>query len=130
MRETIIIISIIAIILIGDISTKTYLNKTADDLIGRLENLKEKTIQAKQTNERQEIKEMINQIDEEWNKKNQIWSTIVMHQELDNIEQPLTRAKLNIEEGELEDGLQEIETVMFFINHVKQREKLSWKNIF
>ena len=53
-----------------------------------------------------------------------------MHQELDNIEQPLTRAKLNIEEGELEDGLQEIETVMFFVNHVKQREKLSWKNIF
>ncbi len=130
MRDWLIITAIIIIIIGGDIMMQTHLNKTADELINNLQDLKQKTILAKETENRENIKKQINEIDEKWEEINKTWAEIVVHQELDNIHQSLTKAKSNIEEGGLEDALQEIETALFFVEHVKQREKISLKNIF
>lgn len=130
MRDWFIITAIFIIIVGGDIMMQTHLNKTADELINNLQDLKQKTILAKETENRENIKKQINEIDEKWEEINKTWAEIVVHQELDNIHQSLTKAKSNIEEGGLEDALQEIETALFFVEHVKQREKISLKNIF
>lgn len=130
MRDIVIIIIILVVIFGGDILIKKYLNSTADMLSSELEDLKQKTLFAKENENRDEIKKLINNIKDEWEKKNKIWSMVVFHQELDNIEQALERAESSIENGNLEDALQEIETANFFVKHVKEREKLSLKNIF
>jgi predicted DNA-binding protein len=130
MRDWFIITAIFIIIVGGDIMMQTHLNKTADELINNLQDLKQKTILAKETENRENIKKQINEIDEKWEEINKTWAEIVVHQELDNIHQSLTKAKSNIEEGGLEDAIQEIETALFFVEHVKQREKISLKNIF
>lgn len=130
MRDIIIMIAIIAIILSGDMLMKNYLNPATDEIIAKLEELKQNTIKAKETEDRSEIKEQIKEVEHIWNDHLEIWSTIVMHQELDNIAQPLARARLNINDGNLEDALQEIETTIFYLNHVKEREKFNLKNIF
>ena len=114
MRDWFIITAIFIIIVGGDIMMQTHLNKTADELINNLQDLKQKTILAKETENRENIKKQINEIDEKW----------------EEIHQSLTKAKSNIEEGGLEDAIQEIETALFFVEHVKQREKISLKNIF
>ncbi len=113
MRDAIIIISIIAIIVIGDICMQAYLNKTTIEIAQDLQNLKQNTILAKKDNERSNIKKEVNEIEKKWTEINKIWSTIVVHQELDNIEQAIIKAKSSIEEGELPDALQEIETTIF-----------------
>ena len=69
-------------------------------------------------------------IEKKWRDTNDIWSIISIHQELDNIEQALIKTKSNINDGDLEDALQEIETAKFFIEHVKDREEFNLKNIF
>ncbi len=130
MKDTIIIVAIILVIVLGDIVTKNYLNKTVDELLTSLETLKEKVIEAKQTNEREEIKKEMEIVEQKWENTSKICSIIVVHQEIDNIEQALTRGKSSINYGILEDALQEIETAIFFSEHVKEREKLSLKNIF
>lgn len=130
MKDTIIIVAIILVIVLGDIVTKNYLNKTVDELLTSLETLKEKVIEAKQTNEREEIKKEMEIVEQKWENTSRICSIIVVHQEIDNIEQALTRGKSSINYGILEDALQEIETAIFFSEHVKEREKLSLKNIF
>ena len=130
MRDWFIITAIFIIIVGGDIMMQTHLNKTADELINNLQDLKQKTILAKETENRENIKKQINEIDEKWEEINKTWAEIVVHQELDNIHQSLTKAKSNIEEGGLEDAIQEIETALFFVEHVKQREKISLKNIY
>ena len=130
MRDWFIITAIFIIIVGGDIMMQTHLNKTADELINNLQDLKQKTILAKETENRENIKKQINEIDEKWEEINKTWAEIVVHQELDNIHQSLTKAKSNIEEFGLEDSLQEIETALFFVEHVKQREKISLKYIF
>lgn len=130
MKDTIIIVAIILVIVLGDIVTKNYLNKTVDELLTSLETLKEKVIEAKQTNEREKIKKEMEIVEQKWENTSKICSIIVVHQEIDNIEQALTRGKSSINYGILEDALQEIETAIFFSEHVKEREKLSLKNIF
>ena len=130
MKDTIIIVAIILVIVLGDIVTKNYLNKTVDELLTSLETLKEKVIEAKQTNEREEIKKEMEIVEQKWENASKICSIIVVHQEIDNIEQALTRGESSINYGILEDALQEIETAIFFSEHVKEREKLSLKNIF
>lgn len=130
MRDTIIIIAIIAIILTGDIFTQRYLDNSAEELGKKLENLKQDTITAKETENRDKIKKEIQEIKEKWDETKEGWSIIAIHQELDNIEQALTKTKANIDNGELEDAIQEIETTIFFVEHVKEREKVSLRNIF
>ena len=130
MRDICIIIAIVIIIIAGDIVMQKYLNKTADEVLGKLNELKQETIIAKETENREAIKKIMKNVETEWNKTHEIWASIVMHQELDNIEQALIRAKSNIEHGKLTDALEEIETTIFFVEHVKEREKLSLKNIF
>lgn len=130
MRDTIIIIFIIIAIFGGGTYTEKYLDETADEMTEKLEDLKTQTITAKETQNREQIKKEIKEIEEKWDETRDAWSVIVVHQEIDNIENALTKSKSNIENGELEDALQEIETAKFFINHVKEREKVSMKNIF
>ena len=112
------------------IYTENYLNTTAEQMSNNIEKLKQEIIIAKETQNREQIKNRIKEIEKKWDKTSDIWGVIVVHQEIDNIENALVKSKANIENGELEDALQEIETAKFFINHVKEREKISWKNVF
>lgn len=130
MKDACIIIAIILIIVAGDIWMQTYLTKTADEIGKKLQELKHNTILAKETDNRDEIKNEVSEIEKKWEEISKTWSTIVVHQEIDNIEQALKKSKSNIEEGDLGNALEEIETTIFFVEHVKEREKLSLKNIF
>ena len=130
MKDTIIILAIILLIVGGDILTRRFLNQKSEELIQSLEDLKEDVIMAKETKQREQIKKQMNEVEEKWNEISNMWSIIVMHQEIDNIEQALTKAKSNINDGELEDAIPEIETAIFFAEHVKAREELNLKNIF
>lgn len=130
MKDFFIICTIIVVIVGGDILVKKHLSKTTNELVSKLEELKEKTIEAKETNDRNETKNTIKKVEEKWKKISKIWSTVIVHQEIDNIEQAIIRAKSYINDGKLEDAIPEIETAIFFAEHINQREQLKLKNIF
>lgn len=130
MKDIIIIIVLIGIILGGDFYVKNHLQKSTGELLNELENLKEKIILAKESEDRQELKETLKETEQKWREISNIWSIVIMHQEIDNIEQTLVRAKSNIYDGKLEDAISEVETAIFFANHINEREQLKLKNIF
>lgn len=130
MKDIIIIIIIIGVILGGDFLVKKHLSDTTSKLINHLEDLKEKAIVAKESNNREEIKKTMKKVEEHWGEISNIWSTVIMHQEIDNIQQALVRAKADINEGNLEDSIPEIQTAIFFAEHIEEREQLKLKNIF
>jgi len=125
MRDFAIIIILIVTIFGGGIFTKRYLDDTANQMSSKLEGLKQNIIIAKNTEDRSYIAKEIYKVEEEWKEISDIWSIIVIHQEIDNIEGALIKLKACIENGELEDALQEVETANFFVNHVKEREKVN-----
>lgn len=130
MRDAIIIISIILIIIVGDSMMQNYLSKTTEELLADLNELKDKAIKVKGNNERDEIITLANNVDEKWQEISNTWSIIIVHQEIDNLEQAFTRAKSSIENGDLDEAIPEIEEAIFFTNHVRDRERLTLKNIF
>ena len=130
MKDTLIIIIILLLIILGNHFTNKYLKDTTDELVKNLTQLREHVIEAKETDERDNIKDEMEKMEESWEKTSEIWSVIVMHQEIDNIEQALIKTKSIINDGNIEDAIPEIETAIFFVQHVKQREALMLKNIF
>ena len=129
MKDFIIIISIILLILGGDFFVKKHLESTTGSLVQELQNLKEKTILAKETNNRNEIIKDMEKVETKWREISEIWSVIIVHQEIDNIEQAMVRARIDINKGNIEDAIPEIETAIFFAEHINEREKLKLKNI-
>lgn len=130
MKNVIIIILILGTILGANTIVQKQLDESSAQLTAKLENLREKVVEYKDTEDRGEVKEIYKDIEEEWARVHKVWSIIVIHQELDNIEQALVKSKSSINDGSLEDALEEVETAMFFISHVKEREKVTLENIF
>ena len=130
MRDITIIFLILITIFVGDYAINNFLGRTTDKLIKNLASLKEHVIVANETENRDNIKNEMGEMEESWKEISEIWAVIVMHQEIDNIEQALIKTKSIINDGNIEDAIPEIETAIFFVEHVKQREKLMLKNIF
>ena len=125
MKEIIIIISII---FAGSIITQMYLNKTSALLIDKLENIKSDIENEKF--DREKVSKKAEEMYSEWEKINEKWSVIILHDEIDLIETALIKMKAEIKSGEIEDSMAEIDTSIFLLNHIKEKEKTSLKNIF
>lgn len=128
MKEIIIIISILIIIFAGSIITQMYLNKTSALLIDKLENIKSDIENEKFDKEK--VSRKAEEMYSEWEKINEKWSVIILHDEIDLIETALIKMKAEIKSGEIEDSMAEIDTSIFLLNHIKEKEKTSLKNIF
>lgn len=128
MKESIIIISILMIIFGGALYTQNFLNDTSDKLVSKLENLKT-DLESENTNQ-QRLEEQSDEIYEEWEDINEKWSVVVLHDEIDLIETSLIRMKSKIKTGSLEESMEDLDTSIFLLKHIKEKEKTSLKNIF
>ena len=129
-KETLIIITIVFIIIIGNIGIQNYISKTSDELVFQLEDLKDKLENIDKTDNIEELEGLSVKIYENWEEVNKKWSILVVHSELDLIELALIGVKSTIEANELQDTLQEIEKSIFLVEHIKEKENLRLKNIF
>ena len=95
-----------------------------------LEDLKEKINLADDANNLEDIKNEGKSIYDKWKDTEEQWAFIVLHSELDLIETSFVRMKAQIEEGELERSIEEIDACIFLVNHISEKEKFCLKNIF
>ena len=128
MKEMIIIISILIIIFTCSIVTQRYLNRTSDLLVDDLKEIKQ-NIENKDLDEK-ELAKKAEEMYEKWEKTNAKWSIIILHDEIDLIETSLIKMKAFIKTGEIEECMAELDTSIFLLNHIKEKEKTSLKNIF
>lgn len=128
MKEIIITITILMIIFGGALYTQKYLTNTADTLVSKLENLKT-DLESENTN-KQSLEEQSDEIYGEWEDINEKWSVVVLHDEIDLIETSLIRMKSKIKTGSLEESMEDLDTSIFLLKHIKEKEKTSLKNIF
>ena len=127
MKEILIIISILLIINISSICTYRFLDNSSKNLEENLNNLK---IKIESKTNKEEIKKIADSIYSDWKDTNEKWSNIVLHTEIDSIEVSLIRARSKIEIGKLNESIEDIDTAIFLINHIKDKEKTIRKNRF
>lgn len=123
MKDAVIIILILILIITGDALVQAHLEKTSTSMASKLENLKETVIEAKEDDDNEKAKEVLEGVEREWEKINKTWSVIVMHEELDNIEEALVKAKSSINEGELEDRIRRNRNSNVFYKTCKRKRK-------
>ncbi len=128
MKETIIIIIILIIIFGGAYYTQKFLNDSSDYLVSQLESLKTGINEKNITEE--EMQQISDEIYGEWIKTNKKWSIIILHDELDLIETSLIKMKSKITTGNINESIEDLDTSIFLLNHIKEKEKTSLKNIF
>ena len=127
MKQIIIMIIILIIIFGGAWYIQKFLNDTSNKLVGELEDLKKDVEGMPEENT---LKQKTDNIYQEWKDINERWSIIVLHDEIDLIETALIRMKSKIEMGILDESMEDIDTSIFLLKHIKDKEKTSLKNIF
>ena len=130
MREITISTLIIVFIIVSGIAVQKYLVKSSEDLIKDLKDLKQELIRNKETKNIARIKEKLEEVIKNWEDKEKVWATIIMHEELDNIEVSLLTLKSYAENEEIADALSELEKSIFWIGHITEKEDFKIKNIF
>ena len=78
----------------------------------------------------QNVKEKIDEIHENWDKKYIVMAFFVEHNELEKVETELTGLRSSIEEEEYSEALNELARAEYILKHIEEKNKLSWKNLF
>jgi hypothetical protein len=127
MKRTL-LISIVGflILIIASILVQYYLKNSSEELIDKIKILRIHVIE-KKIDECVVLKE---EIKEEWEKTKKVWSALIDHQELDNIEELVRRIEILVgEEEEEAELLSELNELRFYIEHVPIREEFALENI-
>ena len=127
MKQIIIMIVILLIIFTGAWYIQKFLDDTSYELVNELEDLK--TGLEEDINE-EKLKEKSNEVYGQWKDMSERWSVIVLHDELDLIETSIIKVKSKIEVGNLDESKEDVDTSIFLLKHIAEKEKTSLKNIF
>ena len=130
MKDVIIIITILIIVMGGALLIQNFLNNGTDKLVSKLEVLKEDIEQKNVTVSQDELNKKTDEIYTQWEEINPKWSTVVLHDEIDLIDMALIRMKAKIKTENIKESMEDIDTSIFLLKHIKEKEKTSLKNIF
>lgn len=69
-------------------------------------------------------------VNSKWNRMKIVWSMLVDHIEVDNIDSTLARIQSHIQTRDYSLSLGEISALRLFVDHIPEKEALSLRNIF
>ena len=80
--------------------------------------------------EKQNIEDEITKSSELWNKEYQTLAYYIEHDELEKVSEALVRAKANISAEEYNSAIENIDSCIFLLQHIEEKDKFTLKNIF
>ena len=132
-KEVIISIVIIVLILVANTVSQNYTDKTIEKIDSDLSTLKEKIIYDMENNEDKNeefIKKEIEKILDEWEEKYYTLAIYIEHDELEKVKKELILLKSNVEIKEYENAVTAIDSGIFSLEHLKEKEILNLDNFF
>lgn len=127
-KEWIICSIVIFLVIIVNIITQSYTNKSVEIMDEKLEALKEKLEQ--EEIEQKVVQEEMEKLMKDWKERYEKLAYYIEHDELEKVETELTSLQANIEIEEYEQGVPDLEKGIFILNHIKEKFKINIRNIF
>ena len=129
MRKEWIICGIVIIcVLIVNIITQKYTEKSIEIMDEKLEIIKQSL--SDEDIEYEKVKEQMNEAMYVWRERYEVLAYFIEHDELEKVETELTSLDAHICTQEYKEGVTELEKSIFILNHIKDKSKLDIKNIF
>ena len=127
-KEIIVCILVVILIFSMDLLSNNYTKKVFFSINDSLENLRNEML--KDNKDTNKINEGINKVEQEWNKKLNFLSCYIEHNELEKVARLLTLIKGNIDVGEYNQAVPQLDDCVYVINHIKDKESLIIRNLF
>lgn len=127
-KEIVVCILVVILIISMDLLSNNYTKKVFFSINDSLENLRNEML--KDNKDTNKINEGINKVEQEWNKKLNFLSCYIEHNELEKVARQLTLIKGNIDVGEYNQAIPQLDDCVYVINHIKDKESLIIRNLF
>ena len=126
MKAISISVVLLAMVFVGSFISYNYLSYSSNEIDKTLSNLNI-AVEKERWNEAENL---LSQVDNKWNGVNNLWAALLDHQEIDNIEIEMAKMEKYIATKNLTNSLAEISAVRLLFDHIPEKEKLSFKNVF
>lgn len=120
------LILLLAIILVIGWGITYYLQKGADSLIAIAGELQAEILQV----EWSQAEDSYRHLKKTWQQMSDFWSMLIHHQELDRIEESLSKLEVYLQYQEPTDSQAELNHLINLIRHIPQRESWNLRNLF
>lgn len=125
-KEFIIIFFVIALIVTLDVITNNYTKTSVNTLTEELSSL-EKMLKEEQN---EKITYKVGDINKEWQKRYGKLAYYIEHDELEKVGTEITKLTAYINVQEYEEAQNEIDTTIFILQHIEDKEKFSVRSVF
>jgi len=131
LKEILIVCFIILAILACNFILQGYITKSSDNLAQKLSTLSGKIANnSGDIKDNEDINNLINDIENQWEKSKKKWEIFVMHSEIDQIEIAFTNIKSSVGIDYSEYAKIETEKAKFLLQHIAERDAFKLKNLF
>lgn len=127
-KELIISIVVIACIVVGNIITQNNTIEAVAQVSGQLTLLRQEMEREDVSQEK--AKKQMEKIEEIWAEKYRLMAFYTEHNELEKVQTELTKLKADIYMKEYAQGVENLESCIFILEHIKDKSALKVVNIF
>ena len=121
-----IIIVILIFILAACVFSQWFVLHSTDEMLAAAEPIRN----AIANNDWQQANTQLQQVNHSWNKAQKIWKAISDHEDTRDVEISLVDMQVAIQQQDAATAQKELESLLFYLNHIRENEKLYWENIF
>jgi len=125
-KEVIIIFVVIALVVGLDIISNNYLKEAVEELSNELNELRVPILEESQIEAQKQMKI----VKDKWKEKYKVLVYYIEHNELEKVETELVKLSADIDMGEYKHCINELETSIFILEHIQQKEEFDLKSIF
>ena len=122
-KKVIISIIIIVGVILLNIITQGYTNKTSNEIRDNLTKIKNRV-------DEENIKEIAIYINKQWELKQKILSYYIEHNELEKISKSLVSMNSYFETGDNSSAIAELEEASFLLKHIENKYSFNLQNVF
>ena len=125
-KEIIIIITVISLIVGLDIITNNYTKETVEIISSELNILKEQIL----NKNKKETEEQIIIVKEKWEERYKKLAFYIEHDELEKVKTQLTMLSADLSVEEYKQSITELDTTIFILKHIQEKEEFHFRSIF
>ena len=127
-KEICIILIIVILVVVLNNITQNYTQNSVQQLSEQL-NLLKKDVAENQVKDKETINKM-KEIEENWEESKKKLECYIEHDELEKVNLQINSIKGYVEAEEYSEILSEIESCIFILEHIEQKYKFNFRNIF
>lgn len=127
-KELVISIIVIALVVIGNIITQNNTIEAVNQISGELTLLRQEM--EKENADQEKSRKQMKKVEEVWEEKYEKMAFYIEHNELEKVQTELTKLKADIHMEEYAQGVENLESCIFILEHIKDKSALKIVNIF